>query len=136
MASTGFVNATKFGVYINGTLINYSTNCSVETSMDTREVTNKESGGNAEFRESKKSWTASGEFIFAPDATYNFEDLFTLWQARTMITVRYSTEVSGDYYYQGSAYITGLPMSAPVEDNMTFTMSLQGTGQLTKGAVT
>jgi predicted secreted protein len=132
MPNTGFVNATKFGVYIGGTLVNYSTNCSLEISMDTREVTNKESGGNAEFRESKKSWSGSGEFIFAPDATYGFEDLFALWQARTMVTVRFSTETVGDKYYQGSAYITSLPATFPVEDNVTFTMSLQGTGALTE----
>jgi predicted secreted protein len=44
--------------------------------------------------------------------------------------------VSGDEYFQGSAYITGLPMNAPMEDNISFTMSLQGTGKLTKAKVT
>lgn len=132
MPTTEFTNATEFGIYIDSTLVSYSTNCSLEISMDTREVTNKESEGNAEFRESKKSWTGSGEFIFSPDATNGFEDMFDAWEDRDQVTVRFSTETSGDYYYHGSAYITGLPLSAPLEDNMTFTVSLQGTGKLTK----
>jgi len=136
MASTDFVNATKFGVYLDGVLVSYSTNCSLEVSMDTREVTNKESAGNAEFRESKKSWSGSGEFIFNADATFAYSDLFEAWEDRTMVTVRFSTEVNGDEYFQGSAYITGLPLNAPMEDNMSFTMSLQGTGKLTKATVT
>ena len=136
MASTGFINATKFGLYVQGILVSFSTNCSIEKSMDTREVTNKQSGGNAEFRESKKSWSGSGEFVFAPDATYTYEDLYALWNARTMITARWSTEVSGDKFYTGSAYITGLSMTAPVEDNMSYSVSLQGTGAITEATQT
>lgn len=132
MAAVEYTNATEFGVYLDGVLVSYSTNASVEVSMDTREVTNKESGGNAEFREAKKSWTISGEFIFSPDATLGYDDLYDALQSREMVTIRFSPEKSGMSYFEGEGYITGLPMNAPVEDNVTFTMSLQGSGAFTR----
>ena len=125
-----FINATEFGIYIDSTLVSFSTNCSLEVSMDTREITNKESEGNAEFRESKKSWIGSGEFIFNSAAPMGYSALFDAWQDRDQVTVRFSTETSQAKYYDGKAYITSMPLSAPMEDNMTFTVSLQGTGKL------
>lgn len=131
MASTGFINGTIMGLYVEGVLTSFSTNCSMDASMDTREVTNKQSGGNAEFREGKKTTTYSGDFVHAPDAVVGFEELFAYWQARTMVTVRMSTEVSGDKFYEGEAYITSLNLTAPMEDNITYTMSLQVTASNT-----
>lgn len=131
MASTGFINGTIMGLYVEGVLTSFSTNCSMDASMDTREVTNKQSGGNAEFREGKKTTTYSGDFVHAPDAVVGFEELFAYWQNRTMVTVRMSTEVSGDKFYEGEAYITSLNLTAPMEDNITYTMSLQVTASNT-----
>lgn len=129
MASTGFINGTMIGLYIEGVLTSYSTNCSMDASMETREVTNKQSGGNAEFRESKKTTTYSGDFIHAPDAAVGVEEMYAYLAARTMVTVRMSTEVSGDKFYEGEAYITSINLTAPMEDNVTYTMSLQVTGK-------
>jgi predicted secreted protein len=130
MASTGFINGTILGLYIDGVLVSYSTNFSIDESMDTREVTNKQSGGYAEFRESKLNATGSGDFIFAPDATLGYHDLVTKMQARTAVEARFSSEVSGDKYREGNAYITNITQNAPMEDNVTYNISLQITGKL------
>jgi predicted secreted protein len=130
MASTGFVNGTTLGIYVGGVLVSYSTNFSQDETMDTREVTNKESGGYAEFRESKITASGSGDFIFAPDAPVGYHEMKAYLQARTAVAVRLSSEVSGDKYESGSAYITNITRNAPMEDNVTYTISLQFTGKL------
>ena len=136
MASTGYMNGTDVVLYVGGTAVTYATGVDIDYSMDTREVTNKDSGGHSEFRESKLNWTASSEFWFAEDASYTYSDLFTLMQTRALVTIRISTEVSGDIYYEGQALITSLPKSAPVEDNVSFNMSLQGSGKLNQITLT
>ena len=128
MASTGFINGTMVGLYIEGVMVSFSTNCAIDDSMDTREVTNKQSGGNMEVREAKKSTTGSGDFIHAPDAAVGYEELRGYWYNRTMITVRESTEVSGDKFIEGEAYITSMSKASPMEDNVTYTVSFQFTG--------
>lgn len=136
MPSTGYQNGTDIGLYIDGTLISYGTSHDFEVTMETRDASNKDSAGWAEKREGQRSWTASGEFIFAEDAAYSFDDLFTLVNARTQITVKISTEVAGDLAYSGSAYLTSLSKSAPNEDTVSFSASFEGTGALTKVTLT
>lgn len=132
-AKTGFTNASDLALYVDGTMVSFSTNSSFDRSMETREVTNKESGGNAEFRESKLSWTASGEHILAMDATQGFTQLETLMLTRGQVTLRAAFDESPNKFWEGKAYITALNMVAPVEGNITFTVNLQGTGALTVG---
>jgi len=136
MPSTGYQNGTDIGLYIGGTLIAYGTSTDFDVSMSAREASNKDSNGWAEKREGQLSWTASGEFIFAEDAAYGFEDLFDSMVARTLLTVKVSTETAGDKAYSGSAYITSLSKSAPNEDTSTYSLSLEGTGALTKVTLT
>ena len=54
---------------------------------------------------------------------------------RTELTVMFSTEVSGDYKYSGSAWLTSMSMDSPNEDNTTYSLSFSGTGALTQAAV-
>jgi predicted secreted protein len=135
MASTDYSNGTLVGLYIGGTLISYGTSHDMEFSMSPREASNKDSNGWSEVREGQKSWTMSGEFIFAEDASYGFSDLFTLAAARTKITVKMSTEVAGDKAYNGDAYITSVSKSSPNENTETFSLSLQGTGAITETTI-
>lgn len=132
-AKTGFTNASDLALYIDGTMVSFSTNSSFDRGMETREVTNKESGGNAEFRESKLSWAASGEHILAMDAPQGFTQLETLMLTRGQVTLRVAFDESPNKFWEGKAYITALNMAAPVEGNITFTVNLQGTGALTVG---
>jgi len=136
MASTGYQNGTDIGLFIDGTLVSYGTSHDFEITMETREASNKDSQGWAEKREGQKSWTASGEFIFAEDATMSFSDLFALVTARTKVVAKIATTTTGDKIYSGDAYITSLSKSAPNEDTVTFSVSLDGTGPLTEATLT
>jgi predicted secreted protein len=70
--------------------------------------------------------------MFDQSANYTFDQLFALIDARTAITLYFSTLITGDKKYAGSALITSLKKTFPSEENVTFEMSFEGTGALTE----
>lgn len=135
MATTGIVNGTLGLISVGGTVVSHLTNVDVSFEMATRDATTKDSGGDKDVLEGLKSFSGSASGYFAEDATYGFEDLYDAYTARTAVTVLWTSEVSGDVTYSGSAYITSLSRSAGVEESVTFEVSFEGTGSVTKGTV-
>lgn len=130
---TGTNNATA-------TTIGLSTNASLSFTMETRDISNKSSAGWRELLEAQRSWSVSCEGLYAfldsaGAATKNYDDFWALMNTRTSLYIEISTGVTGDKYYGGQCYITSLEQSAPMEDNMTYSMSFEGTGALTEGTV-
>tara|TARA_R100001198_G_C5206145_1_gene193242 strand:- start:307 stop:744 length:438 start_codon:yes stop_codon:yes gene_type:complete len=116
----------------------FSTSASISLSMDTRDISNKGSAGWRELLEAQKSWSASVEGLYAFNdsssaSVKNYEELFDKLVARGQIYLEVSTGVTGDEYYYGQVYVTSVEQSAPMEDNVTFSASFEGTGQLQKG---
>lgn len=132
MATTGIVNGTDLLIYVGGTAVAHATSHSLSLSMDTRDATTKDSEGWTDRLEGLRSWEISGNALFAFDAAYGFDDLFTVYTGRTAVTVKFSSEVSGDKYYSGSGYLTSLTLDAPTEDNASFAFTVQGNGTLTE----
>ena len=135
MATTGVINGTLLGVYIGGTLIAKSTSCTLNIVHNTRNTSSKDSSGWEEALGAMRSWTVSGDFLDAEDAAYRFDDLFSLINNRSVVTLKFSSEVSGDKYYTGSALLTSLDREAPMEDNVSGAYSFKGTGALSEATV-
>ena len=133
MATTGIANGTLCVINVEGTDIAYLTSNSISFEMATRDATSKDSGGNTTVLEGLKSFSVQGEGYFAEDASYGFEDLYIAYAARTAVTVKYTTGVTGDVYYQGECYITSLSKNDGLEESATFSVTLNGTGAVTKG---
>jgi TP901-1 family phage major tail protein len=124
------MNGTLLGFYVGGTLISHSTDNSITVSHSPRSATTKDSGGWTDNLEGLREWSGSGEAMLAEDATYGHDDLMGLVVNRTEVTLRFSTEVSGDKYYQGQAYIDSLEISSAPEESVTFSYSFTGNGEL------
>ena len=135
MASTGINNGTLFAIYIGGTKVSYLTSNNFSVNLATRNATTKDSAGWADNLEGVKSWTASGEGMFAENATLGFDDLFASLTARTVVAVVMKGAV-GDKQYAGNAYITALQRTSPTEDSETYSATLTGTGALTETVTT
>jgi len=135
MATTGKVNGTKIGVYSGGTLIAHATSHTLNLEANMIDVSNKDSAGWAESIVGQKSWSIDIESLFTFDAAYGFEELYDAWTARTSLSVKFSTEVSGDIYFSGTVFVSSIPVEAPLEDATTYSVSLTGTGALTKATV-
>ena len=135
MATTGIMNGTLLGVYVGSTLIAHATEGSISLSMDTRDATTKDSSGSRALLEATKSGTISVSALYAEDATYGVDDLMTAWSGRTQLTVKFSTEVSGDHYWSAAAYVTSLEVSSGMEDNVTYSATFELTGAITYSTV-
>ncbi len=99
------------------------------------DVTTKDSLGWEENIMGKKSFTFSADGVFDDAATFGFNDLEDIFDAGLPVTVRMSTEVSGEHYREGSVLITSLALTAPVEDKVTFKAEFRGTGAPTHTTV-
>ena len=129
----------KTGTAGSETEIAFCTNASLSLSMDTRDISNKSSAGWRELLEAQMSWTVSCEGLVAfkdssGTAVKSYDDLVTDLVARTQfsIVVTPASTSSGDYYWSGSCYITSIEQSDPLEDNVTWSATFEGTGALTQ----
>mgnify|MGYP003645905743 FL=1 len=145
MATNNVINGTmaviKTGTtHANATTIALSTSASISFSMETRDISNKGSAGYRELLEAQKSWSVSCEGVYAfkdasGTAIKNYEDFYDLMTARTPMYIEINTDVSGDIYYGGQCYITSLEQTAPMEDNMTYSMSFESADTVTIATV-
>lgn len=140
MATTKQINTTLLAVYTGsspGVKITYQNDATLSVSHSPRDITTKDSAGWAEYLEGLRSWELScgGQLSF--DAASAPDDFFTSNIAtRTAATVYFTTNVTGDIVYSGSAWVTQLEQASPgQEETATFSLSFQGTGVLTKGTV-
>lgn len=131
MATTGIVNGTSLKISVDGTAIAYTTSASFELSMSTRDTSNKDSLGWKTGAEGQRSGTISGDYLFAFDAAYGFEELFALMTNRTEVTVKMATSDVSDKFISGEAYLTSLSASAPMEDTVSGSFTLEFTGAIT-----
>ncbi len=94
------------------------------------EVTSKESGW-AENLTGVKSWSIDCEgYVVVDDTAYTA--LEEAWEDGTEIDVE--IVVPSGSTYSGKAIIASFPLEAPQDDAMTFSLSLTGTGALSKAA--
>ena len=118
-----------------GTPMGASTSCSFESSTDQVEVTSQTSAWFREFKNDITSWTVTCDGFIALSG-YSYLALMQKQLNRASIDVRFSidndnADASGTYGYSivsGTANITSISLSAPVEGASTYSLSLQGTG--------
>ena len=117
--------------------VGFATSASISWSMDPRDITTKSSAGNRAIAEGKKSWNVSFEGLVTYATVSDIDmpnDIFTLADARTSVGLRFGKLNSGDYIYTGNGYFSSYSQDAGVEDNNTFSVSFEGTGQLSQSS--
>lgn len=118
-----------------GTPMGASTSCSFEASTEQVEVTSQTSAWFREFKNDITSWTVNCDGFIALSG-YSYLALMQKQLNRVSIDVRFSidndnADASGTYGYSivsGTANITSISLSAPVEGASTYSLALQGTG--------
>jgi predicted secreted protein len=145
MATTGVMNGTKFRLYVDQaggstyTAIGNSTDVTINAQHSARETTNQDSAGFADFLEGKRSYTIDFNALYAEEGTNDFELFHATFISQTLrakVTFKLATVTSGDSTLTGTGYLTSLVKnSGGVESNVTFSGSIQVTGQLTAGTV-
>ena len=118
-----------------GTPMGASTSCTFESSTEQVEVTSQTSAWFREFKNDVSTWTVSCDGFVALSG-YSYLALMQKQLDRASIDVRFSidndnADGSDTYGYSvvsGTANITSISLSAPVEGASTYSLSLQGTG--------
>jgi hypothetical protein len=137
--TTGVINGTLLRLYIGGNAVAYATSSTLDLTTALRETIHKDNpgSGDREVEPGQKSGTCSFEALYSEDGDNNdFAELFDAWKDRTKLTCMISTEVAGDTKYTFEAYLTSLSSTGPVEENATFSGTLEITGSITKAAIT
>ena len=115
----------------------HSQNVSISMSADTIDITDKDSDGWRTLIGGTKSFSLSADGLmdFNPtDATVTeVDELTTQMYNRTAVTFDFTlaTTASGDYFYEGSGFITSVEVSGGTEDAPTYSVSIEGSGALT-----
>lgn len=129
-------NGTNLGVYIGGTLIGASTECSLSLSMETIDVSTKDSDAWRYLLAGMRSGSVSvSGLIDYAGGTYDVPDLFAAFTGRTALTLKFSTEDTGDQSYTASAFITSLEQSAGTEDTATYSATFELSGVITPATI-
>lgn len=131
MATAGKFNATRIGVYVDGSLVTHATSGELSISANMIDVTTKDNAGWSESIAGLKSATLSVEAMFAFDAAKGFSDLFTALDNGTQVALKFGTAETGDTTYNMNAFITSLNNSAPMEEAATMSAEFQVSGAIT-----
>jgi hypothetical protein len=103
-----------------------------------REILTKDSaaGGWREVKKGQLSGTLSTEALYAgpgdSSTNYLFDDLFTDLISGTALTIKFTTDVSGDNVFTMQAICTSLDLNAAVEENTSYSASFEVTGAIAK----
>lgn len=101
-------------------------------STDTLDISNKVTEGWKEFITGSKEWSIECDGILMADDTA-FAKLEEYFLNGTEVDVKIGD--SEGWGYQGKAIITDFPIEAPYDDALAYTLTLQGTGALSKAGV-
>lgn len=93
------------------------------------EITSKDSSDDREIIGGVHSWTFSADFEIDESDT-GFGALWTAWNGKTTLAARFTTP--GGDTFTGSTYITDLTYSGPYNGVFVGSLTLEGTGTLTK----
>ena len=142
------LNGTDLKVYDSSTniLIAFAQTASITINMDTRDISNKESGGFAESLEGQRNFEVSVDGAYAwtnaagSALTNGADDLVLKYMldagsnTREAFTLRWGNTAgaTGDTYYQGSAFLTSFSATGGTEDTATYSMTFAGTGAITQ----
>lgn len=133
MPSTGAMNGTAILLKIGATNVAKLVSNSFNLNRAAIDVSNKDSGGWQESIYGQGSATIDFEGVFSEDGTWGFDEAYAAMVAKTVLTARIATSVTGDKYYEGSCLLTSLTQTVPMEDKVTFSGTLQLTGAPTTG---
>lgn len=135
MATAGVINGTLIGIKVDGTMIATGKSCKVSVTHEARDTFTKDDAAWKTTAEGARSWKMDVDGL-RNATTDAFSVLFALITSRGEVTLSFQTDVSGDKYYRGRAYITSLDQSAPNQESTSWSASFDGDGPLTEGTLT
>ncbi|KAA6344041.1 hypothetical protein EZS27_008298 [termite gut metagenome] len=140
------IKGTDLMLFFKGTgstyeTIAYATSCNLAINATTLETSSKDSGKWTSKQASKLNWSLTSDNLFS---TLEFSTLLTKMIARQELDAQFTVATNADSDsgmpdggwtpsatgQKGKVVITSLTANAPDNENATFSVTLEGTGQL------
>lgn len=132
----GVVNGNVLLLFINGDPVACSTNVEISYTNELIEVTCKDNDGAKQYLLGSGDWTLTCDFFWKFDAAFGADELWDLALNKTECEASFSNENAGDFRLVGDALITSINGVAPLNNGVTCSVTLQGTGPLRKEVIT
>ncbi len=116
----------------------HSQNVSLSYNVDTIDITNKDSSGNRTLLGGTKSFSLSADGLMdfvSSGSTTDVDEIFTQSRDREPVTFTFALATPAGYKYTGSGFITSLEISGGTEDAPTYSVSIEGSGDILQTAV-
>ena len=134
----GVLNGTEIKLYFNNAWSAYAKSCTLTVNMATRDTTSYESSAWETAMEGNRSWSVQADGLYAWETAgggsiKNADHLFKSFiKNRNLVTITFGSREneSGDVRYDGKAWITSLTMTGATEDSATYSVTLEGYGEL------
>lgn len=132
MATEGVFNGTDMVVLVDGVVLGHTTSCTLSVEADLPDASTKDSAGWAEHIKGQRSWSVDFEGLMAYDGSIPSPEVLDYILNRTTVTLRFSTQETGDAYWTGSASLASYEISAEMESPTSASGSFTGNGALSK----
>ena len=143
----GVIKGQNLRLKIGSKFVAFSTSCTVHVSANLEEASTKDSTNNFQEQEiTGLSWDLSTDALYSVEldtAAINGTDALDLILAQQKVAVEFTQTtgtknrqaVSNPIVYSGYAWVNDISVNAANRQNASYTLQLQGDGQLTKGAI-
>ena len=115
----------------------HEVNATLDSNIPFKEVASKDTTGVVS-TPGTQAWGLSCNTLIANSAAGAQEDIASLYAAhvaKTLVTVQFSTDVTGDVVFSGSVYIEKFTLDSTHEEEVKGDFSFKGDGALTIGTV-
>ena len=122
---------------VEGKTIFHETDATLSSTIDFKEVASKDTLGKLKIPNTQ-TWNISCNSLIANTVAAAQEDIKTLYdkhKAKTLVTVEFSTDVTGDVVFSGEAYVGTFNITATNEAEVTGDFTFEGDGELTIAVV-
>jgi len=132
----GTVFLLKMGTDGSEVTLPDQTEGSISISLETRDITTKDSSGYRELLEGVRSATISVSGLVDDDSSGGAgADLFAVLDGRSTTHILFGLGTSGvddDYHYECDAFCTSLEVGGGTEDNVTYSATFEVTGSISE----
>jgi len=135
------INGNTVYISVDGTTVACTLSDTLTVNQATKDTTTKCTAATGWVANicGQKSWEISVEGVFDSAQTYDYEEFFTELISATTCAVRFGAgggRSTGNLYWYGTAIVTSLTQTAPLDDRVTWSATLTGTGALAQGTKT
>lgn len=128
------INGTVYLLSIGGTDLPDQTEGSISISMETRDITTKDSSGFRELLESTRSGSVSVSGLVDDGGSDAVSTLMTSFASRSSVSVVFGLDAASgtdpEHNFTANAFVTSIETSAGTEDNVTYSATLELTGTI------